>query len=344
MSLLQSGKANVVIGGQFGSEGKGKTYGWIYEHEQVDVSICDFSPNAGHTCWLPNGTKAVSKVIPLGAWYGKKCLIGPHAVFDVNRFHDEVDNSILHVSEFTKILVNPNVSILSEWDAERERAFYSGISSTMQGSCEAQIHKMRRNPNGDSLARHKLNEIFIGDTFDVANTALDNGETLLIETAQGFDLGLNHGFFPYVTSRDCLVGRVLDNAGVSPRRLGNVIGVIRTFPIRVGNVEGGWSGPCYNDQKEITWDEVSKIRGVETIERTTVTNRVRRVFTFSFMQLTRFMNIVRPTHLVINFADYLPKPTLDSFLEQVINTAGMYDCQLFMLGTGPKGEDFMLCE
>ena len=50
---------------------------------------------------------------------------------------------------------------------------------------------------------------------------LDN-RTALIETGQGFDLGLNHGYiWPYVTGRDCMIGRWLDSAGVHPRQLGS---------------------------------------------------------------------------------------------------------------------------
>jgi adenylosuccinate synthase len=148
---------------------------------------------------------------------------------------------------------------------------------------------------------------------------------VLNEMAQGFDLSLNWGReWPYCTSRDVTVGTALNNAGLPASCLGDVWGVIRPFPIRVGNIykdEGnkglfndmdekqlvGWSGPCWDDQHELTWDEVTKLSGSPEplLERTTVTQRVRRVFTFSTKQLCEFCVANEPTHLFVNFIQYL---------------------------------------
>ena len=85
---------------------------------------------------------------------------------------------------------------------------------------------------------------------------------MILEVSQGFDLSLNHGTeYPYCTSRDITVGMALNSAGCPPSMLGNVIGSFRTYPIRVGNVEGGNSGPCHHDQTEITWADVSNTHG-----------------------------------------------------------------------------------
>src|SRR5574340_756504 len=88
--MITTGKANVVIGGQYGSEGKGKLYAYLYENYHIDLAICDFQPNAGHTCYLKDGTKVVSKALPLAAWFGVPCCIGPHAVFDPARLEQEI--------------------------------------------------------------------------------------------------------------------------------------------------------------------------------------------------------------------------------------------------------------
>jgi adenylosuccinate synthase len=75
---------------------------------------------------------------------------------------------------------------------------------------------------------------------------------------------------------------------------------VRTFPIRVGNVPDGYSGDCYPDQVETTWETL----GVEP-EITTVTKRVRRVFTFSDLQYAEAVSVNRPTHVFLNFCNYL---------------------------------------
>lgn len=346
MPLLKPGSVNVVMGGQFGSEGKGKTYGHLYATEKVDLAVCDFMPNAGHTCHLPGecNTKVVSKILPLGAWFGVPCAIGPHAVFSLPRLLQEVESVRLLYPNFHPV-IHPLACVLTEDNIAKEQAGMRGISSTMQGSAEALIDKIRRPVDGGgSLAggNRLLGSMWnwIGDTFKLVQSTVRAGGTVLAETAQGFDLGLNNGYaYPFCTSRDCMVGRVLDNAGVSPRMLGNIIGVLRTFPIRVGNVEGGWSGPHYEDQYELTWGAVSEIRGIPTEERTTVTNRIRRVFSFSMQQLERFLSTVMPDYLVLNFADYLPENTLYELMRKICTSASEHGVRLTTLGTGPLSTD-----
>jgi adenylosuccinate synthase len=75
---------------------------------------------------------------------------------------------------------------------------------------------------------------------------------------------------------------------------------VRTFPIRVGNVDGFSSGDYYQDQDETSWEELNL-----KPELTTVTQRVRRVFTFSKMQYADALLTNMPSTVCINFMDYL---------------------------------------
>ena len=151
------------------------------------------------------------------------------------------------------------------------------------------------------------------------NSRLMNGSSVLVEVPQGHGLSLNGKFYPHCTSRDCTVMQAASDAAIHPSFVGPVMLVLRTFPIRVGNLmeippegkswdasmEWGKSGDCYPDQKELTWDEL----GVEP-EITTVTKRVRRVFTFSQQQLIEAMSASRPTHIFLSHVDYLRDPTM----------------------------------
>lgn len=76
-----------------------------------------------------------------------------------------------------------------------------------------------------------------------------------------------------------------------------MIGTARVHPIRVG----GNSGPCYPDQTEITWSDL----GIEP-ELTTVTQRVRRVFTWSQQQIEEAISVCCPTDVFLNFCNYDP--------------------------------------
>ena len=119
----------------------------------------------------------------------------------------------------------------------------------------------------------------------------------------------------------------MNDAGVHPSQLGKVCMSIRTFPIRVGNIkdelghEIGNSGPCYEDQNELKFSDI----GVPD-EVTTVTKRVRRVFSFSCFQYSKALIAIRPDIVFVNFLNYMPHE------EQ--RTRLTYDMQRCELETG----------
>jgi len=145
---------------------------------------------------------------------------------------------------------------------------------------------------------------------------MDNGATILHEGAQGFSLGIHHGHsYPTCTSRECTALAAMADLGIAPKYLGDIYLVIRAnHAIRVGNIkEGdktvGYSGDVYPDQHEISWDDVKKESGCpddhEITELTTVTGRVRRVFTFSWDALRQAAQINGATKIAVNFANYI---------------------------------------
>jgi adenylosuccinate synthase len=123
---------------------------------------------------------------------------------------------------------------------------------------------------------------------------------------QGFSLSINASpFYPHTTSRDCGVLQGLSDAGIHPSYLGAVLMVARTFPIRVGAIVAdgetlGTSGGVYSDQHEITFADIGQPE-----ERTTVTGRVRRIFTFSREQIRDSMAVNRPSHVCLTFCNYV---------------------------------------
>ena len=297
-------------------------------------------PNAGHTYVDNNGGPFVSKIVPLGALFCEDVIIGPHAVFDLDRFELE-RNMFLAVNPDCKIWIHPLATVLKPEDSASEARDLNHIASTMQGSCASVMSKMKRNPENCRMAKNesRLTE-HIADTHELLNSMLNTGRTGLAETAQGFDLGLNHGMeWPFTTSRDCLVGRVLDNAGVSPKLLGSIVASLRTYPIRVGNTKGGFSGPHYPDQKELSWKKISEWIGYAVEEKTTVTKRVRRVFTWSDQQIARYCRFVKPDYAFLNFVNYYTDANRGIELRRIEALLRSHGCELALLGTGPAQND-----
>ena len=173
----------------------------------------------------------------------------------------------------------------------------------------------------------------------------------------------NHNYFAgnqfgYILVSNCTSKMVnpamaLAEAGVSPHLMGDVYGVFRPYPIRVNNREGS-SGP-YADAAEITWKDVAKRSGYtegDLTELTTTTKLPRRVFEFSKERFRKFIQICAPTHLCLQFANYVDADMfkvkkesdisrkLGDFLVKVENIA---DTPVSYIGTGPDHEDMIDC-
>lgn len=128
----------------------------------------------------------------------------------------------------------------------------------------------------------------------------------------------------------------MSDAGLHPTFFREAMMVVRTYPIRVA----GNSGWVYPDQTEITWEML----GVEP-EKTTVTNKIRRVFTWSDLQFIDAVLANRPTSIFVNFMNYIPEEDWDDFLqkhvyENYLLAMGAPPKAIF-IGTGPRVEDVM---
>ena len=341
--MIQQGKANIIVGGQWGSEGKGKLAGYLYHNYPIiDIAVSDFTPNTGHTYIDEGGTKIISKIIPIGMAFEsvKFILIGPHAVFSIKRFQEELE--MFHkAGGKAKVIIHPMASVLTSADIKCELKSLNFIASTMQGSAAAQVTKIMRDTVQCNLAKdNKTLKPFLGETNVAIQHYLANGSTVLIETGQGFDLGLNYGYeWPFVTGRDCLLGRWLDNAGVHPKQLGSVIVALRAYPIRVGNTVGGYSGPYYTDQNIVNWEDLSNTLGYIVKEYTTVTNRLRRLFTWSNIQVKKMCMMIRPDYAFLNFVNYYRDDEFNIKIKQVNDLLTECNCKLKLIGTGAGLKD-----
>ncbi|MCH3977725.1 MAG: adenylosuccinate synthase [Candidatus Methanomethylophilus sp.] len=75
---------------------------------------------------------------------------------------------------------------------------------------------------------------YICDTSVLVNDALDAGKNVMFEGAQGAMLDIDHGTYPYVTSSSTMAGGVCTGAGIAPKRLNKVMGVVKAYTTRVG--------------------------------------------------------------------------------------------------------------
>jgi len=298
---------DVLVGGQYGSEGKGNISSYLAR--EYDILVRVGGPNAGHKVYaepkphtfhhLPSGCLSA----PVA-----KILIGPGATIYPPDFLDEINRFEIN---YKRVSVDPQVMIISKKDKNDERRLVSTIGSTGQGVGAANARRIRhRQPGKVKLAKDCRDlRLFIRDTCEVLEKAFQKQQKVFLEGTQGTGLSLYHGHYPHVTSRDTTVAGCLAEAGISPSRTRKIIIVCRTYPIRVESPKGGTSGPM---SREITWQEVEKRsrygRGILTRnERTSTTNRLRRVGEFEWTWLRKACSLNAPTDIALTFVDYISK-------------------------------------
>jgi adenylosuccinate synthase len=200
--------------------------------------------------------------------------------------------------------------IITKADIAGESSLKKSIGSTMQGVGFATARKIRERGGKIKLAAdYKVLRPYIKSVWEELENAYSAGSKVLLEGTQGTGLSIHHGQYPYVTSRDTTVAGCLSEAGIPPSRVRKIVMVCRTYPIRVQNPAGGTSGPM---SQEITWTEVSRRSGIPTsklkiTEKTSTTNRNRRVSEFDWALLRKAAAVNGPTDVALTFADYLHK-------------------------------------
>lgn len=259
------GKVFVVVGGCFGSEGKGAIAAHLsagFSHDVFAVRVG--GPNAGHTAWDDRGREWKLRHIPVAA------VVNPDAKLAIAA-GSEIDPEVLAKETFEldtagyqvtdRLYVDPTATMIEQAHHTRESGMASNGSSTGKGVGAARADRIMRIARTYAHGREVVSGLL--------KDHLRFGGTVLIEGTQGYGLGLHAGFYPKTTSADCRAVDFLAQAGLSPWDMcvtdTEVWVVARTRPIRIS----GDSGPL---EGETSWHELGLPE-----EYTTVTNRVRRV-------------------------------------------------------------------
>ena len=292
--------ANIVLGTQWGDEGKAKVVDYLTPAADVVVRY-QGGANAGHTVIVAN-SKFVFHTIPSGIIHEDKiCVVGNGVVVDPATMLNELAAleaqglavaGRFFVSQVAHVVL-PYHKVLEKAGEESKNGV--AIGTTLRGIGPAYRDKVERSHGVRVLdlcdparLRDKLrasicakNEIltkvfgqeplaadpiidayigygeqiapYVADTSVLLNRALDQGQTVLCEGAQGTLLDIDHGTYPYVTSSNTTAGGACTGAGIGPTRIAEVLGVAKAYTTRVGN------GPF---PTELLGEEGERLRGL----------------------------------------------------------------------------------
>jgi adenylosuccinate synthase len=315
---------SVVVGGQFGSEGKGKVALEIVRRDATVAAVVRVGgTNSGHTAIGADQRRYSLRQLPAAAVDRRTpVVLPPGSYIDLAILKKEIAELGLGPE---MVAISPMARIITaehrEW--EREAALGPAIGSTQSGTGAAILAMTARTARNFHIASMQAEEVpelrpFRRDTTSMMRDLLDGGKRIVIEGTQGFGLSLlQGGYWPKATSRDTSAAGFVAEAGLSPRDVDDVTMVIRCHPIRVA----GESGKLVD---ETTWEEIAEEAGLPEGYRefTTVTGKVRRVGRFDPDLVRRAIQVNRPDRIVLNHLDYVDPHVRDH-------------------GLTPKAEDFV---
>ena len=224
---METSIVDVVIGMQYGDEGKGKIANQMAASGEYDYVIrFNGGGNAGHTIYL-NGEKIVTHLVPCGILHGIPSVIGNGCVINTQKLFDELayleglgfDTTLLKIAENAHIITQEHID-------EDSKDTTIGTTRTGNGPCY-------KDKVGRTGLRAKDVPELAPYLVNMHSLIHSSPKKFLAEGAQGYWLDIDFGDYPYVTSSNTGVGAVLNN-GFNFKQVRNVVGVIKCYSTYVG--------------------------------------------------------------------------------------------------------------
>jgi adenylosuccinate synthase len=278
----------VVVGGFFGDEGKGKIIAYLARQYYPNIAARGgVGPNAGHTFVL-NGKTYKVRMLPSAALNNStRLLLGAGVLINPQILIDEIKN----FNARDRVFVDTACGIINNDHIEKDNTEYpkTRLGTTGTGTGPANSDRALRILKIAKEVPELLE--YIDDVSNAINYSLDKKERVIIEGTQGTFLSLYHGEYPFVTSKDVTSSAVCSDVGVGPKRVDEVLLVLKSYVTRVGQ------GPLKN---EIDNDEASK-RGWS--EYGSVTGRQRRAAPFDMDLALKSIRLNSATQLALTKVD-----------------------------------------
>lgn len=279
-------KANIILGCQWGDEGKGRIVD-LYAADYDVVARFGGGDNAGHSI-VAGEQELALRIVPSGVLHEHvELFIGGGTVVNPTTLLRElesltaigVDTSRISISDRAHVVLPSHVQ--RDAAAERERGA-GAIGTTGRGIGPAYVDRVARSgirfadvmhgvrprsaDDAEALdAARRLSEHVV-DGVEYLQARLRSNKCVLLEGAQGSLLDVTYGTYPYVTSSHTIAGGACTGLGIGPSAIGRVSGVFKAYCTRVG------SGPLPSELNDERGERLRR----QGAEFGTVTGRPRR--------------------------------------------------------------------
>ncbi len=285
--------ADIVVDLQAGDTGKGKVSHWLAKNFKYDAVLrYNGGAHAGHTIYH-NGQKVVTHQVPVGVFYGIPSIIGVGCVVNLPKLRDEIE-MLKHLGFEAPIMIDGRCHITTEKHLE-EDGTDTKIGTTRQGIGPTYRDKYAR-------TGVRIKDFLKYNSWDLPYDMIDTYQyfhgdnkemNVLCEGAQGFQIDIDWGDYPYVTSSHCTSGAVALN-GVPPRTWRSVYGIMKAYE----TYSGFKTHYTQDDAVFASIQEVGQEFGATT-------GRKRQVRWLHLDDVIQAMHVNDVTDLIINKVDVL---------------------------------------
>ncbi len=332
----------VVVGTQWGDEGKGKYIDMLAKDSDLVVRFSGGN-NAGHTI-VADGVKYAMHLIPSGILHkGKTCIIGNGVVVDPAVLLKEMEELSQKGVNTDKLLISDRAHVIMPYhklmdELQENQRGSANLGTTKRGIGPAYTDKTERCGirmcdlideeefaqkvrENVAIKNQIIEKVYGGKGLDaeeiiteysqyakqlkkqvtdvnaLVGDAAEQGKNILFEGAQATFLDLDFGTYPYVTSSNPVAGGVCTGAGIGPKYIDEVYGVLKAYTSRVG------AGPFPTEQKNEVGDTIRELGW----EYGTTTGRPRRCGWLDAVMIRYAARVNGLTGLAINHVDTIGK-------------------------------------
>ena len=290
-------KSDIIVGLQHGDEGKGKVVLSLINDKYDYCLRFNGGPNAGHTVYV-KGNKIVLHQIPCGILNNITSIIGSGCVVDLQKLKDEIDILTKHGVNVESLLkISHNAHVISE-EHIQDDINDNPIGSTKSGIRPVNRDKYDRKGIRISNVNKEILKSYIGDCgivdpYELFHNSHQKKVRVLCEGAQGFELDIDYGQYPYVTSTHCISGFV-NSSGVPINSVNKVYGIAKIYATYVGSME-------FEDKNEKSFNKLRELGE----EQGATTGRDRQINWLNIERLRKSVIINSVSDLIINKCDII---------------------------------------
>lgn len=285
----------IVIGAQYGGEGKGKVCSALALINELDISCRSGGVNSSHTV-KHRGREFRLRMLPAASVVNSKVEVvyGAGSLLHIPTLFNELRELGINGS---LVRIDPNAGVVDDETIAEQRADsrYQAIGSTLTGTGYASAKRCQRILK---LAKDYAElKPFLSEVPMWIYERLNGGANVLIEGHQGVGLSNYHGDYPYTSSRDCIAASLLSEIGIGLRHETKVILAVKVFPTR------NHGGNLPNEMNEAS----ARLLGISEKGGGSwgISDNIRRVAGLDFDDIRRAVALNQPSYLAITGIDYL---------------------------------------